>query len=237
MKLLQLLFLSLLWSCGVDNNKPTVVYTGDSTAQELLVDSTLIITSELPIHFDFTDYLLFPIGPIQGYGRSSKIYLGSGSSGDDSFAIGYISGTTYNGQLDNIKIQHVDSTNFKPLTDQKIKLRSFQFLESIRKETGMQLLVIEATDRDTNNDGKLTTDDVESLYMAHLNGTGFRKLTLDNHELLDWRVVTINKRLYFRTVEDVNTDGEFDSDDNVHHYFTNLEREFEVVEYNPLENF
>lgn len=224
----------ILLSC-VPDSRTERVYQNDSTSNELEIDTTLVFTSELPIHFMHTDYLLFPIGPLQSYGRDSKLYLGSGSSGGKgSFVIGYLSGFTYSGQLHNIKIQHKDSTQFRSITTQAIRFNNFHFLESIREKSGLQLLVLEATDTDSNHDGKLDTEDIQSLYISNLSGSNFTKLSPDNHELLDWRVVPVNSRLYFRTIEDVNKNGEFDNNDVIHYHYTNLEINFETIDYDPL---
>ncbi len=63
--LIALIFFS---SCRQEP-KPTLVYLIDSTSQVqeqvLIKDTTLILTGELPIYFDSTDHLLFPIGPIK----------------------------------------------------------------------------------------------------------------------------------------------------------------------------
>lgn len=229
----------LLWSCGA-KPKPTVVYPTDANGQvgeqTLIIDSTLVLTGDLPVYFDSTDYLLFPIGEIRVSSRAgSKLYLGSGSSGDLSFSTGYLSGSSYTGRLSKIMIQHLDSSNFRPITEQQLKIRSFQFLESMRKKTGQQLVVMTVTDRDTNNDGELTNDDIESLYISHLSGQNFKKLSLELQELLDWRILIINKRLYFRTLEDIDKNGEFDKKDKIHHFFVDLTHpDFKVIEYNPL---
>ena len=236
---LSICLLLLILSCGSDP-KPTVVYPTDSTKveddQKLVTDTTLVLAGELPIFFDSTDYLLFPIGPIRVYSRGdSKIYFGSGSSGDKSFAIGYLSGTTFTGNLDNVMLQHLDSVDFRPFTEQKLKMRSFKFLESIRKKTGSQIVLLEVTDRDTNGDGKLTDRDVEALYLSRLDGTSFTKVSIDFHELLDWKVLTVNRRLYFRTLEDTDKNGEFNRKDKIHYYFVKLDQpEFKAIEYNPL---
>ncbi|KYG79139.1 hypothetical protein [Roseivirga echinicomitans] len=227
----------LFWSC---DTKPTVVYPTDDNGQvgeqALIVDSTLVLTGDLPVYFDSTDYLLFPIGEIRVSSRAgSKLYLGSGGSGDFSFSSGYLSGSSYTGSLSKIMIQHLDSSNFRPITEQHLKIRSFQFLESIRKKTGQQLVVMTVTDRDTNNDGKLTNDDIESLYLSHLSGQNFKKLTFELQELLDWKILIVNKRLYFRTLEDIDKNGEFDKKDKIHHFLIDLtDPDFKVVEYNSL---
>ncbi|MEQ9218259.1 MAG: hypothetical protein RLO17_09470 [Cyclobacteriaceae bacterium] len=227
----------VLGSCDSDP-KQTVVYPTDSTGQvvekQLIVDTTLVLMGELPVYFDSTDYLLFPIGPIRVYSRgSNKIYFGSGSSSDKSFSIGYLSGTTFTGNLDNIMVQHLDSSNFRPITKEVVKIRSFRFLESLRKRTKQQLVVMTVTDRDTNNDGKLNDDDIESLFISHLSGKNLKKLSNELHELLDWKILSINKRLYFRTLEDIDKNGEFNKKDRIHHFFVELENnEFNVIEYN-----
>jgi hypothetical protein len=122
MKILQLLSIFILlaiWSCGSDP-KPTVVYpketSGEIIEKELKLDTTLILVGELPIYFDSTDYILFPVGQIRvNSGGGSKIYFGSGSSGDESLSIGYLSGTKFTGNLNNIRLQHIDSANFRPI--------------------------------------------------------------------------------------------------------------------------
>ena len=97
------------------------------------------------------------------------------------------------------------------------------------------MVVMTVTDRDTNNDGKLTDGDIESLYLSHLNGRKFKKLTFDLQELLDWKILSVNKRLYFRTLEDIDKNGEFNKKDQIHHFYVDLnDPEFEVIEYDPL---
>lgn len=227
--------LLLLWSCSTEQ-KPSVVYTEEGTEdlaeQGLLKDTTLVLTGELPIYFDSTDYILFPIGPLE---VSSHSKLDYGANGAISLTMGYLNGTTYTGNLDNIMIQHLDSTGYRPLTDQPLKIRSFRFLESIRKSTGLSTLVMTVSDRDTNRDGKLNEKDIESLYLSQLNGKGLKKLTPAFHELLDMRVLSINKKLYFRTLEDIDKNGRFNSKDKIHHFYVSLDnRQFNVIEYDPL---
>ncbi|HCX25072.1 MAG: hypothetical protein CMB80_06450 [Flammeovirgaceae bacterium] len=233
-----LIALTFFSSCRQEP-KPTLVYPTDSTSQVeeqvLVKDTTLILTGELPIYFDSTNHLLFPIGPIKLTQRSSKIYFGSGSSGNSSFSIGYLSGNTFSGDLDNVMIQHLDSSTFRPLFEKEIKIRSFQFLKSIRKLTKQNWIVLSITDRDTNNDGKLDDEDIESLYVSDINGTNKVKLTPEFHELLDWQVLDVNKRLYFRTIEDSDRNGKFDKQDIIHHFYLQLDNLNDgVKEYFPL---
>ena len=68
----------------------------------------------------------------------------------------------------------------------------------------------------TNQDGKLDYNDINTLFISKINGTDFRKLTETNKELIDWKLIESKNRLYFRTIEDTNKDGEFDKKDIAH---------------------
>jgi len=223
------LFAIIAMAC-TNTNKPKVVYEQDTTATGLNIDTTAIEMANLPIYFDSTDYMLFVVGKSETYKRSSKIYIGSGSSGEESFSVGYFNGTSVSGDIDNIKFQHIDSIHIRELTTAQIKIRSFHLVHAIA-----DVILVEVVDKDTNKDKQLTDDDIVSLYIANSNGTTFKKLSSNGHQLLDWKLVTAANRIYFRTIEDVNRNGEFDKEDAFHHYFVSLKTEnFEAVEIFPL---
>ncbi len=228
------LFILLLISALACTNtdKPKVVYAQDTTATGLIVDTTAVPMANLPIHFDSTNYLLFVVGKTQSYGRGSKVYIGSGSGSDESFSVGYFDGESVSGDMDNIKFQHIDSIHIRDLTTKQIKIRSFHLLHAVT-----DVILVEVMDKDTNLDHKLTYEDVVSLYITNSNGTKFIKLSPEGHQLLDWELVTVANRIYFRTIEDVNRNGEFDKKDAFHHYFVSLKDDaFEAVEIFPLKN-
>lgn len=234
-----LLTVFVICSCQSDT-KPQVVYTDESTEvpakKELSRDTTMILAGELPIHFDSTDYLIFPVGSLAINSRATKrIYQDFSSPSGDLFSAGYMSGSSYSGNLENIVIQPIDSSNFRSITNQLIQIRSFSFYNSIYQSTGEQLLVMTITDRDTNNDGKLTKEDVESLYVANLGENSFQKLSADLQELLDWDYMPVNNRLYFRTLEDIDKNGEFNNSDKIHHFYVDLKQDYsKAVEFDPL---
>ncbi len=224
-------FLFAIFAMACTNtDKPKVVYEQDTTATGLIIDTTAVPMANLPIHFDSTDYLIFVVGKAQSYGRDSKFYIGSGSSNEESFSVGYFDGQSVRGDIDNIKFQHIDSVHIRELTTEQIKIRSFHLIQ-----TTANIILLEVIDKDTNKDHELTYEDVVSLYMANSNGTKFKKLSINGHQLLDWKLMTAANRVYFRTIEDVNRNGEFDSKDAFHHYFVSLKTEdFEAVEIYPL---
>lgn len=235
--LITFISIVLLFSCNTEE-KPSLVYPEDGsntqTEQELLKDTTLVVTGELPIYFDSTDYLLFPIGTLELSNRGGRLLYGSGT-GDISFSSGYLNGISYSGSLDNIMIQHIEASDFRPLTDNILKIRGFHFLKALKKKTNMNLIVLEVTDKDTNRDGRLNDKDIESLFISEISGQGFKKLTPAFHELLNWKVLEVNNKLYFRTLEDSDRNGMFNNKDKIHHFYTALDDpQFQVIEYDPL---
>ncbi|MGK7391758.1 MAG: hypothetical protein ACNS60_15505 [Candidatus Cyclobacteriaceae bacterium M2_1C_046] len=190
----------LLTACS--DTKPKIVYKGPTETSEnnSLVDTAGITLAGLPIHFDSTTYLIHPIGQYTPVKGASKIYVSSYNSGSSGLAVAYRSGFSVSGKLDNLKFQHIDSSNFDALTEKEIKIRSFTFLRSIFNSSKKQILIYSITDKDTNNDSKLNDSDIESLYISGIDGSNFKKLSPELHELVDWQVMDIQNRVYFITL-------------------------------------
>jgi hypothetical protein len=88
---------------------------------------------------------------------------------------------------------------------------------------------------DSNKDGKLDSNDIKDLYISTIDGSNFKKLSVEFQEFIDWNVIDSQNRLYFRTIEDINKNGAFDKDDKVHYQYVDLlDKELKVVEYNPI---
>ncbi len=230
-KILALTILSAIFAMACTNtDKPKVVYAQDTTAIGIIIDTTAVPMANLPIHFDSTDYLIFVVGKTKSWSRDSKFYIGSGRSDDESFSVGYFDGESVRGDIDNIKFQHIDSIHIRELATEQIKIRSFYLVH-----TTADVILLEVMDKDTNKDQQLTYEDVVSLYIANSNGTKFKKLSVNGHQLLDWKLMSSANRVYFRTIEDINRNGEFDKKDAFHHYFVSLKTEdFEAIEIYPL---
>lgn len=226
----------ILMSCGTDN-KPKIVHsdTSENASTEIKKDSSYIEIADLPIQIDSTDYLIHPIGNFKIDGERGKTVYKSSSSGIQSFSISNYSGYRITGNLSNLMFQHVDSENLIPLTSAIIKIRSLTFLEKLSVKTDRQLLVYEINDKDTNQDGKLDYNDLKALYISRIDGTEFIKISEPNRELMDWKIIEHLNRLYFRTIEDANKDGEFDRKDIVHYkYIILTDDSLKVVEYKPI---
>lgn len=227
----------LLASCGKEN-KPKIVHTENTETEipEIKKDTTFIEISDLPIEIDSTDYLIHPIGDFRIEDKRGKIiYKSSGYRSNKSFSISNYGGYRISGNLSNVKFQHKDSETLSALTQKIIKINSITFLRKLFDNTKKQVLVYEVTDKDTNRDGKIDFSDINTLYISKINGIDFKKLTDTNRELIDWKFIESKNRLYFRTIEDTNKDGEFDKSDIVHYKYVDLNSEnLKVTEYKPI---
>ena len=226
----------LLTSCKEEVEKPKVIYDSANKGKELSkVDSTQVALSDLPIQMEGTDYLIHPVGDLRVYERGTKTRYGSSSVIDLSFTISNYGENEITGYLQNLKFQKTDSDSIHALTDKPALIQTATYLKSVSDKTKKQIMVYTMYDVDTNRDGKLDTSDIKSLYLSEISGARFTKMSPNFQELIDWSLIESKNRLYFRTVEDTNKNGQFDKDDVVHYNYINLSNnEWKVVSYQPI---
>ncbi len=234
--LLSLLMFTGILSCS-QNGDRQVVYGGDNLSSDSsLQDSSAILIAGLPFQFDSSKYLLFTKGEVAVYKRGSKLYFGSDSQSESfDFSVGYRNLNSFRGSVHNFYIQHIDSSESIPLTDQTVRIEAAEFLNEHYRNTGASILILEVYDQDTNQDHKLNHLDVKALYLSQLDQVSFIKLTTDLHQTLDWNYIEGQQRLYLRTIEDRNKDGEFTGEDEFHYYYMSLSgSSHSLVEFNPI---
>lgn len=226
---------SVLFSCKNDSQKPKVIYNRTKpVAQPKKVDSAQIKVADLPILMDGTKYLLHPVGDIRIYDDAGRSY--GSSRGSVSYAISNYNRYEITGYFENIKFQHVDSTALHALTDRKMQIQTVTYLDGVARKSKKQVLVYSLVDSDTNQDGKVDVNDIKSFYISGIDGKGFKKLSGDVQELLDWNVIEPQNRVYFRTLEDINKNGAFDKNDAVrYHYVDLLSNDWSVTDYEPVQ--
>jgi hypothetical protein len=83
------------------------------------------------------------------------------------------------------------------------------------------------------HDGLIDSNDIKSLYISTELGKNFTKISTDLQELVDWKHIEATNKIYFRTIEDANKNGEFDKKDKIHYHFLNL-KDSKVSEYFPF---
>lgn len=225
----------VLVACKQEKETPKVIYEEPKTNNNSRsIDTTSIKIADLPIHMEGTKYLIHPVGDVRVYDDFSKVY-GSSKTNTVSYAISNYNRFEITGYFENLKFQHIDSTNVKALTDEKIQIQTVTYLDRIAANTKKQILVYSVVDRDTNKDNKIDQNDIKSLYISAIDGSNFTKLTEDYLEFIDWNIIEAQNRLYFRCIEDINKNGAFDKNDKVHYHFVNLlDVEWKVEAYMPI---
>jgi hypothetical protein len=225
----------VLVACKQEKETPKVIYEEPKTNNNSrAIDTTSIKIADLPIHMEGTKYLIHPVGDVRVYDDFSKVY-GSSKTNTVSYAISNYNRFEITGYFENLKFQHLDSTNVKALTDEKIQIQTVTYLDRIAANTKKQILVYSVVDKDTNKDNKIDQKDIKSLYISNIDGSNFTKLTEDYLEFIDWNIIEAKNRLYFRCIEDINKNGAFDKNDKVHYHYVNLlDAEWKVEAYMPI---
>ncbi|MBP6556778.1 MAG: hypothetical protein KAX93_03315 [Flavobacterium sp.] len=213
--------------------KPKVIYEEASkTKTEVPQDTTQVVVADLPINMDGTNYLIFPIGNVTA---EKKGKLASSYESEDSFAVSNYSEYQITGYLKNLKFQEIGKDTIYALTDKNVLIETATYLKSIADKTKKQVMVYTLADMDTNKDNKLDNSDIKSLYLSDISGMNFTKISTDFQELIDWNVIDAKSRLFFRTIEDTNKNGEFDKEDSLHYFYINLlDKELKSTEYKPI---
>ncbi len=226
MRKLTLLFLLLvtLFSCKNDD-KPTVTYD-ENVKKEIVRDSSIVIINELPIEIDSTDYLIYIIGEPNDLSYGSS-YSGFSSKSDkrNSFSVNDSYNTNISGNIHNLKFQKHESDTITQLTDQTILINSVDFLREIFNNNKKKYLLYTVYDSDSNADQKINYQDLRSLYISEINGQEFNKLTPEFQELIDWKIIKSQNRLYFRTIEDIDKNGKFDNEDKLHYFYIDFDHD------------
>lgn len=237
-KLILITLTSLIFfNCKEEVETPKVTYesTNKTEIKTIPADTSRIAIADLPIQMEGTSYLIHPIGDFRVYEGRSKTTYGTSNSDKVSFSVSNYNRFELTGFLQNLKFQHIDSTEMRFLTDKKIVISNVSYLNTIFEKSRKQLLVYTIVDMDTNRDKNLDANDIKALYISTIDGKNLKKLTDNMQELIDWNLIESKNRLYFRTIEDTNGNGQFDKNDRINYHFVNLlNYEFEIKTYNPI---
>jgi hypothetical protein len=215
--------------------KPKVIYNATKDKVAPKVDPTQIEIADLPIQMQGTNYLIHPVGDLSVYDGKVKSSYGSTNTDGVSYTISNNRDFEITGFLRNLKFQEIGSDSIKALTDKPVLIQTATYLKSISNKTKKQVMVYTMADMDTNNDGKLDTNDIKTLYISEISGNRLTKISPEFQELIDWNLIESKNRLYFRSIEDTNKNGQFDKNDVVHYNFVDLSnKEWKVTMYNPV---
>jgi uncharacterized protein YxjI len=237
LKYIALAIVGTVVSCKDDVQKqPKVIYDASNKASVVTkTDSTQIEVADLPIQMQGTNYLIHPVGDLRVYERGTKSRYGSSSVNDLSFTISNLGEYEITGYLQNLKFQKTDSDSIRALSDKPVLILTATYLKSVADKTNNQIMVYTLADSDTNKDGKIDSGDIKTLYLSKISGENFTKISEDLQELVDWSLIESKNRLYFRTIEDTNQNGQFDKNDVLHYNYIDLaSKKWEVKGYKPI---
>ena len=237
LKYIALVIIGTVVSCRDEVQKqPKVIYDASNKAKVVAkTDSTQIEVADLPIQMEGTNYLIHPVGDLRVYERGTKSRYGSSSVNDLSFTISNLGEYEITGYLQNLKFQKTDSDSIRPLSDKPVLILTATYLKPVADKTKNQIMVYTLADADTNKDGKIDSGDIKTLYLSNISGEHFTKISEDFQELVDWSLIESKSRLYFRTIEDTNQNGQFDKNDVLHYNYIDLaSKKWEVKAYKPI---
>ncbi|WP_298895577.1 hypothetical protein [uncultured Psychroserpens sp.] len=226
----------LLSACTKTDNRKVVEQTDGITKEKN--ERKTVVMADLPIHIDSTNYLIHPIGNYV-FSRNKSDYSEYDDYRSDSYSntfdVSSNSGDRITGDISNLKFQNVNSNELKPLTENTVSIRSILFLRKVFKKNGKGYFLYEVIDKDTNADGDLDFNDLKSIYISNLNGTAFRKLSPHLQDLVTWKMILEANKLFFKSIEDTDRNGEFNKKDKMHYFYLDLSDEHsKVVEYYPI---
>jgi len=230
---ITLLILIISFSaCSKHDNRKVI--DDVKTISEVKKGTNTVDIADLPIHMDSTNYLIHPIGNYKVRNSRSEYLSGDGYS-SGNYSVSNYNGYKIAGDLSNVKFQHINSDELKPLTNAIIRINAMSFLIETFYHSKKEYYVYDVIDKDTNADKKLGHNDLKSIYISNGDGSKFKKLSPDFQDVTGWKTITIANRLYFKTIEDTDSNGEFDNKDQTHYFYVDLNQDnSKVVEYYPI---
>jgi hypothetical protein len=89
----------------------------------------------------------------------------------------------------------------------KVALTEWSYLQI----DSTQLIVIQGTDMDTNEDGVLNANDLQCLFVFDLGTLEKKVLRFENETVEEFKPLRLTSKIYVRTGKDVNMDNKFDA--------------------------
>lgn len=205
-----------LFSCKKEEIKPKVKYTPRDNKM-VVKDTSKMELVDLPIHFKGSSALIYPVGSLTVDELKSRGNYDSNSyKGSQSFSVSNFMDDEITGFLTNLKFQTETSDTLKVLTDKNILIERVSYVNEAKT------LVYVLEDEDSNQDNILDENDLKVLYVSNENGTNFIKLSPELHQIIDWNYIQKTNKIYFRSLEDSNKNGNFDKKDKFHFYYYDL---------------
>ena len=216
-KILFIITIFVLSSCN--NDKPRIGIIEDKNLSQTQIDSILdeynFVYADLTF-IDSTNQILLPITTQRNYKR--KMY----SSNDY--------GTEDYPQYWNILFFNSENDTSNLLTQSKFNISSF---DCNIENTGPILknsILYRIGDLDYNKDKRINYDDPIHLFISKIDGSELTRLSPINENLESYRIVPNSDKIIFRTKRDIDSDLDFDNEDELIWYQINLSEQNSIKE-------
>ncbi len=205
--MLAVFFTILLTSCNRNHSEKSNhgVIINTLKENETKNDGSFKLTADLPIKLDSSDYIIYPVHELVNSKHNSKI--------------SYKWRSGYENNLNNIIFQNIHTDKTHSLTNNKIKIISYEQLYNTKREAE-KIIIYQIIDKFSKNDNELI---YTSLYMSTDNGKLFKKISNSNEHLKGWKYISETKKIYFKTIEDSDKNNKFNNLDNEHIYSVSIE--------------
>lgn len=198
--LIFILILLSLVSCNDRNPRIGVVEEKDLSQEQIdsILDEYNFVYSDL-IFIDSTNQALLPVSTQRSYGR--KRY---GSSSYE--AIDYPN-------YWNIFFFNTSNDETNLLTDSKIRISEFKYNIHNAGPILKNRILYEIGDTDYNQDKRYNYEDPLHLFISKIDGSDLIRLSPLNEHLTSYKIVPTLDKIIFRTTRDVDSDLDFDNED------------------------
>jgi len=208
LKLILTVFIGiLLVSCtrSTQENRSIInnINVVDAVDKETHTDQLVV---DLPIKLDsLSDHIIFQIRNINGE-PENKVSYNSRKNYNDNY-------------LRNLIFQNIETEQTRVLTVDKIRIISYEQLYKANNETE-NVILYQIIDTFSEDDEALT---LTSLYLSRNNGKSFKKVSAKNHHLSSWEYSPELHKIFFKTIEDSDSNNKLNNSDKHYIYSVSIE--------------
>lgn len=216
-KLVIVASIAVFMSCTKENPRIGVVDEKDLT--QMQIDSVLneynFVYSDLTF-IDSTNQVLLPISTQKSYrGRKFRSY-----DSDYEDYPRYWNILFFNSVNDQTSL----------LTESKFRIVDFACNLEKTGDILKESILYKIGDQDYNKDKKFTYEDPVHLFISKTDGSGLKRLSPINEDLESYTLVPFTDKIIFRTKRDTNDDLNFDNEDELIWYQTDVSKENSIKE-------
>ncbi len=169
-------------------------------------DESLEFIADLPIKIDSTsNHIVFHVNELKDEQNDKKRY---GSR--KNYSANY---------LKNLIFQHIKTEEINVLTAHKINIVSYEQLYNAKNESD-KVILYQIIDNFPEDKETLT---LTSLYLSTEDGKGFKKISLNNHDLSGWKYFPEMRKIFFKTVEDSDKNNQLNNLDKHYMYSVSID--------------